>query len=115
VRRGLAPTPKSAWLLSFTDDQRAADIHLPLPERLAPLPLKLLDDFPIFPTRSTPCAGRGCTPWGTSWRCRRRPWGGAAAGHSPTSCNRHWANGRTCRRTTSHPPPSATNTGSATR
>ena len=46
VRRGLAPTPKSAWLLSFTDDQRAADIHLPLPERLAPLPLKLLDDFP---------------------------------------------------------------------
>ena len=42
---GLAPTAKAAWLLSFADDDTAAAIQHPLEERLAPLPLRLLDDF----------------------------------------------------------------------
>ncbi len=41
--QGLAPTPKAAWLLSHRDDDNQQD---PLEQRLAPLPLKLLDDFP---------------------------------------------------------------------
>ncbi len=45
VRRGLAATPKAAWLLSFADRDTALDIPRPLPERLADLPLKLLDEF----------------------------------------------------------------------
>ena len=45
VRRGLAATPKAAWLLSFADRDTALDILRPLPERLADLPLKLLDEF----------------------------------------------------------------------
>ena len=40
---GLAPTPKAAWLLSHSEP---GDYRLPLEERLAPLPLALLDDFP---------------------------------------------------------------------
>jgi len=43
---GLAPTPKAAWLLSFAPPDTALAIARPLAERLAPLPLKLLDDFP---------------------------------------------------------------------
>lgn len=39
---GLAETPKAAWLLSHTTD----DHQRPLPERLQPLPLRLLDMFP---------------------------------------------------------------------
>jgi len=46
VEIGLAPTPKAAWLLSFAEADSALDMQLPLTERLAPLPLKLLDDFP---------------------------------------------------------------------
>lgn len=46
VRQGLAPTPKAAWLLSFADHDCAMDIQQPLQQRLAPLPLSLLDDFP---------------------------------------------------------------------
>ena len=42
---GLAPTPKAAWLLSFADDDTATAMQLPLEQRLAPLPLHLLDDF----------------------------------------------------------------------
>ncbi len=45
ARSGLAATPKAAWLLSFGDEDCARDIHQALPERLAPLPLELLDDF----------------------------------------------------------------------
>lgn len=46
VEYGLAPTPKAAWLLSFAEADSAVDMQLPLPERLAPLPLTLLDDYP---------------------------------------------------------------------
>jgi protein ImuB len=42
---GLAPTPRAAWLLSFAGPEQAAALHCPLEERLAPLPLTLLDDF----------------------------------------------------------------------
>lgn len=46
VRHGLAPTPKAAWLLSFTTEDIAMDLQQPLQERLAALPLSLLTDFP---------------------------------------------------------------------
>ena len=46
VEYGLAPTPKAAWLLSFTPADTALAIARPLTERLAPLPLRLLDAFP---------------------------------------------------------------------
>ena len=46
VEYGLAATPKAAWLLSFAEDGCALDNQQELPERLAPLPLKLLDNFP---------------------------------------------------------------------
>ena len=42
---GLAPTPRAAWLLSFAADNTALSIQQPLEERLAPLPLSLLDEF----------------------------------------------------------------------
>ena len=42
---GLAPTPGAAWLLSFTAEDTAVAVHLPLAERLSPLPLGLLDRF----------------------------------------------------------------------
>ncbi|MEH6593190.1 MAG: hypothetical protein V7746_23165, partial [Halioglobus sp.] len=42
---GLAETPKAAWLLSFADPNTAIDIQQELRERLAPLPLALLDTF----------------------------------------------------------------------
>ena len=42
---GLAPTPKAAWLLSFTDSDVATQIEKPLEERLAPVALELLDEF----------------------------------------------------------------------
>ncbi|MFT4519174.1 MAG: protein ImuB [Halioglobus sp.] len=42
---GLAPTPKAAWLLSFTSADIAMAIAQPLEERLAPLPLNLLHEF----------------------------------------------------------------------
>jgi protein ImuB len=42
---GLAPTPKAAWLLSFAPADSAMAIARPLEERLAPLPLSLLDSF----------------------------------------------------------------------
>ena len=45
VRYALAPTPRAAWLLSFAEDTATAIEH-PLEQRLAPLPLALLDDFP---------------------------------------------------------------------
>jgi protein ImuB len=45
VRRGLAATPKAAWLLSFAGDDIALDTQRPLAERLAPLSLQLLDEF----------------------------------------------------------------------
>ncbi|MEM8561610.1 MAG: DNA polymerase Y family protein [Pseudomonadota bacterium] len=43
---GLAPTPKAAWLLSFAPLNTAIAIDQPLTERLAPLPLERLHDFP---------------------------------------------------------------------
>ena len=46
VQYGLAPTPKAAWLLSFAPADTALAITLPLTERLAPLPLTLLELFP---------------------------------------------------------------------
>ena len=42
---GLAPTPRAAWLLSFAAGDTAMAIQQPLEERLAPLPLNLLDEF----------------------------------------------------------------------
>jgi protein ImuB len=49
-RSGLAETAKGAWLLSHAElprnDSPHGDPNLPLPERLAPLPLKLADEFP---------------------------------------------------------------------
>jgi protein ImuB len=42
---GLAPTPKAAWLLSFATDDAALAADRPLEDRLAPLPLNLLEDF----------------------------------------------------------------------
>ena len=42
---GLAPTPGAAWLLSFAPTGTALDATAPLEERLAPLPLALLDRF----------------------------------------------------------------------
>ena len=41
-RRGLAATPKAAWLLSFAGEPAASAIEQPLEERLAPLPITLL-------------------------------------------------------------------------
>ena len=46
VEYGLAATPAAAWLLSFSDADQARDSERPLQERLAPLPLALLSDFP---------------------------------------------------------------------
>jgi len=43
---GLAATPKAAWLLSFARAGEALAITRPLADRLAPLPLQLLDTFP---------------------------------------------------------------------
>ena len=45
ARYGLASTPAAAWLMSFTDTETGTAIHRPLEERLAPLPLSLLEDF----------------------------------------------------------------------
>ncbi len=42
---GLAETPKAAWLLSYANEDTAMAIEQPLVDRLAPLPLKLLQDF----------------------------------------------------------------------
>lgn len=42
---GLAATPKAAWLLSFTPQETALAINEPLEQRLASLPLGLLEDF----------------------------------------------------------------------
>ena len=42
---GLAATPGAAWLLSFAAAEAALDTTRPLEERLAPLPLALLDRF----------------------------------------------------------------------
>lgn len=42
---GLAPTPRAAWLLSFAGSDAAMDIQQPLEQRLAPLPLTLLNEF----------------------------------------------------------------------
>jgi len=46
VKIGLAATPKAAWLLSFTEEGAALDAQRELSQRLAPLPLKLIVDFP---------------------------------------------------------------------
>jgi len=46
VHYGLAPTPKAAWLLSYAPTDEALAVTRPLPDRLAPLPLHLLDPFP---------------------------------------------------------------------
>jgi protein ImuB len=43
---GLAATPKAAWLMSFAEEDKAVAIDQPLQQRLAPLPLNLLQDFP---------------------------------------------------------------------
>ncbi|MHA7815047.1 MAG: Y-family DNA polymerase [Pseudohaliea sp.] len=40
--RGIAPTPKAAWLLSFAGEPAASALEQPLEERLAPLPLARL-------------------------------------------------------------------------
>ncbi len=51
ARRALAPSPTAAWLLSHagensaTGEAVALDCGTPLPERLAPLPLTLLEEF----------------------------------------------------------------------
>lgn len=45
VQYGLAQTPRAAWLLSFASGDAAMAIQQPLAERLAPLPLTLLDTF----------------------------------------------------------------------
>lgn len=45
VRRALAPTPSAAWLLSFAQEAAALAAHEPLEQRLATLPLTLLEDF----------------------------------------------------------------------
>ncbi len=45
ARRALAPTPVAAWLLSFANEDAAVAVEQPLQERLAPLPLGLLDEF----------------------------------------------------------------------
>ncbi|MFK7974810.1 MAG: DNA polymerase Y family protein [Halioglobus sp.] len=42
---GLASTPKAAWLLSFAEEDNALAITQPLEQRLAPLPLGLLEEF----------------------------------------------------------------------
>jgi protein ImuB len=42
---GLAATPKAAWLLSFAPGADAMAIEQSLEQRLAPLPLQLLDEF----------------------------------------------------------------------
>lgn len=41
---GLAATPRAAWLLSFAESEVAMAIQQPLEQRLAPLPLTLLDE-----------------------------------------------------------------------
>jgi protein ImuB len=46
MQYALAPTPRAAWLLSFADGESGAAPERPLEERLAPLPLTLLDEFP---------------------------------------------------------------------
>jgi protein ImuB len=46
ARYGLAPTPRAAWLLSFAGDEAATAVEQPIEQRLAPLPLALLDGFP---------------------------------------------------------------------
>jgi protein ImuB len=43
--QGLAPTPRAAWLMSFADGANAMAADQRLEERLAPLPLSLLEDF----------------------------------------------------------------------
>lgn len=43
VARGLAPTPRAAWLLSFGEEADALAWEQPLETRLAPLPLQLLE------------------------------------------------------------------------
>lgn len=40
---GVAATPKAAWLLSFAQTAAAVEVGQPLEDRLAPLPLSLLD------------------------------------------------------------------------
>jgi protein ImuB len=45
LRRALAPTPAAAWLLSFAQEATALAVQDPLEQRLAPLPLTLLEDF----------------------------------------------------------------------
>ncbi len=45
ARLGLATTPAAAWLLSFAAPDAALAIDRPLEQRLAPLPLHLLEDF----------------------------------------------------------------------
>ena len=45
ARCGLAATPAAAWLLSHTEDDAGLAVEQPLEERLAPLPLALLEDF----------------------------------------------------------------------
>ena len=46
VQYALAATPRAAWLLSFTGEETATDQERPLEERLAPLPISLLDEYP---------------------------------------------------------------------
>jgi len=45
-RTGLASTPKAAWLMSFADPDQSLDISIDIYQRLAPLPITLLEDFP---------------------------------------------------------------------
>ncbi|PLW83828.1 aspartate decarboxylase [Kineobactrum sediminis] len=46
VQTGLAATPRGAWLLSFAEQEHATLVEGDLAERLAQLPLTLLDEFP---------------------------------------------------------------------
>jgi len=46
LQRGLAVTPKAAWLLSFSGPDGDIDMTPDLHQRLAPLALTLLDNFP---------------------------------------------------------------------
>lgn len=45
VKMGLADTPKAAWLLSFAEEKSGCDLQRTLLDRLAPLPLALLEGF----------------------------------------------------------------------
>ena len=109
---GLASTPKAAWLLSFADTDSAMGTRQELRVRLAPLPLRLLDNF-----SSTVDSLRraGLHTFGDILPLPPQPWAAAVAGTSPISCNSYWASARTCKQTINPRRSSATSTGLAMR